>query len=223
MFARRTLKALVAVMCLASLSACAVTRSEVAISGPSSTQPDAGIAVILLPPVDARRFEVAPKVPSIPSLKEPTQITDPQITSRAVARKRNGYGMAMGDVLLTPPQTASSLVGDAVKAGLRDSGYRIVEAGDPSYAAAPKVSVRINEFWTWITPGFGSIKLDNITNLTLEGNLPALAIPATVAVRETKGYFVITESDWAPFIDIALAQVRDKVRSISSPKTAALR
>jgi hypothetical protein len=178
--------------------------------------------VVLLPPVDARKFEAAPSEPSIPSLKEPAQINDPQITSRALGRKRNGYGMAMGDVLLNPPQSASSLVGDALKAGLRDGGYRIVEANDPAYAAAPRINVRINEFWTWITPGFGSIKLDNSTNLSIDGNLPALATPATVAVRETKEYFVIPESEWAPFIDSALAKVRDKVRTLVSPKTAAL-
>src|SRR5471032_2731500 len=107
MLAYRIAKMLMAFMCLFALSACAVSRSEVAIPGQSSTQQETGIAVALLSPVDARWFEAAPKVPSIPSLKEPTQITDTQITSRAVGRKRNSYGMAMGDVLLTPPQTAS--------------------------------------------------------------------------------------------------------------------
>jgi hypothetical protein len=130
--------------------------------------------------------------------------------------------MAMGDVLLNPPQSASALVGDAVKAGLRDGGYRVIEANDPAYAAAPRVNVRINEFWTWITPGFGSIKLDNRTNLSLDGDLPGLSSPATVEVHETKGYFVITESEWAPFIDTALAKVREKTRLLVTPKTAAL-
>ncbi len=106
MLTYRIAKICVAFICLSSLSACAASRSEVAIPGQSSAQQETGVAVVLLPPVDARRFEAAPKVPSIPSLKEPTQITDIQITARAVGRKRNGYGMAMGDVLLTPPQTA---------------------------------------------------------------------------------------------------------------------
>ncbi len=219
----RIARILMAFICLSALSACATTRSEVAVRGQSSTQQETGIAVVLLPPVDARRFEAAPQTPSIPSLKESSQITDTQITSRALGRKRNGYGMAMGDVLLTPPQTASSLVGDAVKAGLRDSGYRVVEASDPAFATAPKISVRMNEFWTWITPGFGSIKLDNVTKLTIEGNLPALSTPATVDVHEQKGYFVISESEWSPFIDMALTHVREKVRAIMSPKTAELK
>jgi len=202
------------------LSACAVTRSEVAVPSQSSTQAESGMAVVLVPPVDARRFEAAPTDPSVPSLKMADQITNPEITSRALGRKRNGYGMAMGDVLLNPPQTASTLVGDAVKAGLRDSGFRVVDAADPAYATAPKVNVRIGEFWTWITPGFGSIKLDNKTTLVIDGNLPGLSPPQTVEVHETKGYFVITESEWAPFIDSALAKVRERVHLLSSPKTA---
>jgi len=223
MLACRIARIFAAFMCLSALSACATSRSEVAIPTQGGTQQETGIAVVLLPPVDARRFEASPSVSSVPSLKDPTQITDAQITARAVGRKRNGYGMALGDVLLTPPQTASSLVGDAVKAGLRDAGYRIVEASDPAFAAAPRISVRMNEFWTWITPGFGSIKLDNITNLTIEGNLPALSTPATVEAHEQKGYFIISESDWSPFIDSALARVREKVRTIMSPKTAELK
>jgi len=208
--------------CLSALSACAISRSEVVVPTQAGKQPETGTAVVLMPPVDARKFEAAPSNPSIPSLKEATQINDPQITTRALGRKRNTYGMAMGDVLLNPPQSASSLVGDAVKAGLRDGGYRVVEANDPAYAAAPQINVRINEFWTWVTPGFSSIKLDNRTNLSLDGNLPGLPSPATVEVHETKGYFAITESEWAPFIDTALAKVREKVRLLVTPKTAAL-
>ena len=91
-------------------------------------------------------------------------------------------------MLLAPPQTVSSLVGNTVKAGLRDSGYRVFEPNDPDYASAPKVNLRIVEFWTWVTPGFAQIKLDNVTELVLEGNLSRLATPVAISVRETKGY-----------------------------------
>ena len=121
---------------MALLSACAVNRTEITIPPQTSTQPAGGVAVVV-DTVDARRFEVAPSLPSIPSLKESSQINDKQITSRALARKRNGYGAALGDVLLAPPQTVASLVGAAVTAGLRDSGYRVLDASDPGYASAP--------------------------------------------------------------------------------------
>ena len=212
-----------AAACMFTVSACAVSRSEVAVPIQTAKQPEAGTVVVLTTPVDARKFEAAPQSPSIPSLKIAEQINDPQITSRALGRKRNGYGMAMGDVLLNPPQTASTLVGDAVKAGLRDAGYRVLDASDSAGANAPRVNVRIEEFWTWITPGFGQIKLDNVTNLSLDSTLPNLSSGAKVNVHETKGYFAITESEWAPFIDSALAKVREQVRTLAAPKTAALR
>jgi hypothetical protein len=77
---------------MAALSACAFSRSEITIAPESSTQPAGGVAVVVNP-TDARRFEAAPSKPSIPSLKEPSQINDPQITSRAVGRKRNEANM----------------------------------------------------------------------------------------------------------------------------------
>lgn len=214
-------KAFSALALVGSLSACALSRSEIDVPYQSSTQPETGAAVTVVA-VDARRFEAAPADPSTPSLKESSQIADPQITSRAVARKRNAYGNALGDVLLMPPKTAASLVSDAVKAGLRDSGYRVLEPADAGYAAASKINVHIAEFWTWVTPGFAAIKLDSVANLTIEGDLPPIRTPATVSVRDTKGYAAIFESDWGPFIGATLVKIREQVRSIMSPRTAAL-
>ena len=215
------LRAVLAVAAMALLSACAVNRSEITIPPPTSAQPANSVVAVVVDATDARKFEVAPATPSIPSLKESSQIANTQVTSRALARKRNGYGAALGDVLLAPPQTVPSLVGDTVKAGLRDSGYRVLEPNDPGYASAPKINVRIVEFWTWVTPGFAQIKLDNVTELVLEGNLPRLATPVAISVRETKGYGAIFESDWGPFISNVLTKVREQVSTIMASRTAA--
>jgi hypothetical protein len=206
---------------MALLSACATNRSEITIPPQASTQPASGVAVVV-DPVDARRFEGAPSSPSIPSLKEFSQINDKQITSRALARKRGSYGLALGDVLLLPPQTVASLVGAAVTAGLRDSGYRVLDANDPAYASAPRITVQIVQFWSWVTPGFAQIKRDNVTDLTLQGNLAAFATPVTISLTDTKGYGAIFESDWAPFIAGVLTKVRERVRTAAAPRTAAL-
>lgn len=216
------IRAALAMAAMALLAACAVNRTEITIPPQASTQPANGVVAVVVDPVDARQFEAAPAKPSIPSLKEASQIGNAQFTSRALARKRNGYGAAMGDVLLTPPQTVSSLVGAAVKAGLRDSGYRILEPNDPGYDTAPKVNVRIVEFWTWVTPGFAQIKLDNATELVLEGNLPRLATPVSISVRETKGYGAIFESDWAPFVASILAKVREQAATVMASRTTAV-
>lgn len=216
------LRTALAITAMALLSACAVNRSEITIAPQTSTQPASGLVAVVMEPVDARRFEAAPALPSIPSLKESNQIGDKQITSRAVGRKRNGYGAALGDVLLLPPQTVSSLVGGAVKAGLNDAGYRVLEPNDPEYAAAPKVNVRILEFWTWVTPGFAQIKLDSAVDLVLEGTLPQLRNPGTITFGDSKGYGIILESDWGPFINTSLTKVREQVRTIMAPRVSAL-
>jgi hypothetical protein len=115
----------------------------------------------------------------------------------------------------------ASLVGAAVTAGLRDSGYRVLDPSDPGYAAAPKITVQIVQFWTWVTPGF-AIKLDNVTDLTLQGDLAPLSTPVTITFTDTKGYGAIFGSDWGPFIASQLAKVRQQVRAAVAPRTAQL-
>jgi hypothetical protein len=82
--------------------------------------------------------------------------------------------------------------------------------------------VQIAQFWTWVTPGFAQIKLDNVTDLTLQGNLATFATPVTISLAETKGYGAIFESDWGPFIAGVLTKVRERVRTAAAPRTAAL-
>ena len=205
---------------VAMLGACALTRSEVAVAQNVAADPPSGVVVLIGPVTDERRFEVAPSEPSVPSLKESAQIGDKQITARAIGRKRNTYGAALGDVLLAPPQTVASLVGDAVKSGLRDAGYRVVDGDDPANARAPRVTVRVVEFWNWVTPGFSSIKLDHSARIILEGGLPALRQPVVIQVEGREGYFAISESAWPPFILQRLNELRRKVRDTTAPRTS---
>jgi len=204
----------------AALGACALTRSEVAVVQNAAADPAAGIVVVIAPPLDQREFSDAPAYPSMPSLKEPSQLGDKQITSRAIGRKRNTFGAALGDVLLAPPQTVASLVGDAVRNGLRDAGYRVVDGGDAANAAAPRVTVRVIEFWNWTTPGM-DIKLDHTSRIILEGGLPALRQPLIITTEGREGYFAVSESAWAPFILKRLNELRQKVRdAVVTPRTS---
>lgn len=208
-----------AAIMVATLGACALTRSEVAVAQNVAPDPAAGTVVVIASVLDQREFEAAPAYPSTPSLKEQSQLGDKQITARAIGRKRNTFGAALGDVLLAPPQTVASLVGDAVKSGLRDAGYRVVDDGDPANARTPRVTVRVVEFWNWVTPG-GSIKLDHASRIVLEGGLPALRQPVVVTTEGREGYFAISESVWAPFVLQRLNELRQKVRDAVAPKTS---
>ncbi|WP_336605487.1 hypothetical protein [Stutzerimonas stutzeri] len=63
--------------------------------------------------IDERTFESKPRSAGIPSLKG-GEINDTSITERAFARKRNGFGKALGDVVLPSGRTDSQLVGSVV-------------------------------------------------------------------------------------------------------------
>jgi hypothetical protein len=68
---------------------CATSRGVVPAPTLASANPASGPAVKILRVADLRKFEVAPREPSTPSLQG-GEIHDPAITARAIARKRNG-------------------------------------------------------------------------------------------------------------------------------------
>src|SRR5690606_19720516 len=89
---------------------CAANRSVVDVQVPALTSTGGQKVVIMA--IDERTFETKPRSADIPSLKG-GEISDTSITERAIARKRNGYGKALGDVLLPSGRTVSQLVGAA--------------------------------------------------------------------------------------------------------------
>ncbi len=137
-----------------ALSGCAVGRSEIDIMSPTAVTSMSTALVKIVDVKDQRKFEAAPGQPSTPSLEKPADINNPAITSRAYARKRNGYGKALGDIILPEGRTIAGLIRAATQKALEDKGYRVVDQNSPDYARAMPVSVEVNEFWTWISIGF---------------------------------------------------------------------
>ena len=161
-----------AFLCLGFLTAgCALNRGEVAVQVPETANPESTALVKIVEVSDDRVFAIDPPQPSTPSLMN-DEIDDPLITSRAVARKRNTYGAALGDILLPQGQTVEALVEDALAKALKEEGYKVVAEGDPGYAQALSLKARILEFWAWMTPGFWEIALEHQSRLMLERDLP---------------------------------------------------
>lgn len=127
---------------------CATTRGVVDLSTPSTSTPSSEIAADAIPVfisriVDRRTFELKPSDPSTPSLKD-GQIENNDLKSRAIARKRNTFGKAMGDVMLPEGNTVNRVVEEILKLALKKNGYRVVnESGD----GVPEIEVNINKFW----------------------------------------------------------------------------
>lgn len=163
--------ALAAVLALAG---CASSRGVLDYKPRASTNLGEGPPVRIASVSDARAFDRRPNDPSVPSLKN-GEIADRSITSRAIARKRNSYGKALGDILLPEGQTVADIVRPAVARGLREGGYRVLAEGDAGFAEATPVDVEIRKLWMWMTPGFWAAHLEFECAVALMGALPPLA------------------------------------------------
>lgn len=189
------LAAAFAALCL--LAGCATSRSVVelgeAVGEPAN--PAQGQEIIIATVEDARVFEAAPRSPDIPSLS-PSEADDPGIKARAIARKRNTFGQALGDVLLPEGQTVSEAVRRAITAAFRRAGYRVLGPGDAGQERAVPVAARIDRFWTWFTPGFWAVTVHNRAEVSLSGALPALQGGLVVGSETSEQMQAVFESDW---------------------------
>ena len=200
-------------------SGCATTRGTLDIRVPPASG-TAGTTTVRLGEIsDARVFEIDPRKPSTPSLKE-DEISDPSITSRAIARKRNTYGMALGDILLPEGRTVQQLVAEVVARGLTHAGYRVVSKTDPGFDQASAVDVEIERFWAWMTPGFWTLDLDFDSKIRLTGPLPPFdpGIEATGKSQTSK--MAAGSEAWQHTIQLGLEALADSVRNQLAPHAA---
>lgn len=171
---RNGLKLATALGCALLMTACATNRSTLSLEVPpaqASAEANGRVAVITTV-VDERQFEASPSEPSTPSLKRgDAYALSGEARKQAIARKRNGYGMALGDIVLEGSTTVEDLTRDLIARGLVERGYEVVDAaGAP--ADAVSVSAVIREFWAWFTPGFVAATMEARVGTTLTLNGP---------------------------------------------------
>ena len=201
------------------LGGCATSRSEIKIEpqkptpAASAGSPAARGVVLIKAVTDERVFENAPKDPSVPSLgHEGSDAASADVKARAIARKRNGYGKAMGEVLLQSGQTVVDVVRAAVVGAFEDAGYAVVE--DASNSAAIPVDVQIKQCWAWFRPGFFQASI----NVNIETDVALGARTIDVTTQHSKGIQMGTDSNWVEALTEALAEYR---ASLSAKLTAA--
>ena len=191
-------------VCLA-LAGCATTRSEVSIASPAApaaaATPTHGIAVIRSVK-DERVFEQAPGEASTPSLGfEGSEKATADVKARAIGRKRNTFGAAMGDVLLREGQTVEGLVRGSLASALRRAGYDVRDTADAA-ADLLLVDARIQEFWSWLQPGFWALTTN--INLRTALDLSRGETPVTVSVHAEESHQMATDSDWIAIVQKGL-------------------
>ena len=196
------------------LGACATNRSQIslAVPAPAVVVSNGDKLAVIETVTDQRHFEADPDEPSTPSLTGGDKYAlDAEGRKAAIARKRNGYGMAMGDIVLQPPQTIESITRDLVGAGLQQRGYRIVDA-----SAAPsdalRVKVGVEEFWAWLTPGFWAIDMESRLKTVMQFSGGANR-EVTVAAYGKKTAPTGREDNWKQAYDRAFLDYLEKQKA----------
>jgi uncharacterized lipoprotein YajG len=200
-------------------SGCATNRSQITLSPPSppaATPSSRGQTIVIRSVTDERVFEQTPTDPSTPSLGfEGSDHADAALKARAVARKGNTYGKAMGDVVLQAGQTVASVVREYAAAAFESAGFTV--ASEAASAAAPiLVDIHIKEFWAWFESGFWELKLHATvrTDVDVEGAPEGFS----VAVQTKHGYQIGNDDSWIEILELGLKDYRAELRA----KAAAL-
>ena len=205
---------LVALCCCMMLAGCATSRSEVALHSPTVVAPSAGTnaeqrVVVIGAITDERTFEEAPSDPSTPSLGfGGSDKADADVKSRAIGRKRNGYGKALGDVLLQPGHTVESEIKENLTAAFMQAGYQVKDQADAGPSALV-VDVHIKQFWSWFTPGFWAVTLSS--NIATDLAFKGAQAPIVVSSHVEDKHAAATESDWIQITDKGLDAYRADV------------
>ena len=187
------------------LTGCASNRSILDIQGPvlsESTIPKSTDKEVFINlPIDKRKFEKKPPFPDTPSLNYKKPHGD-EIKVRAVARKRNGYGMAMGDILLPEGRTVALLIQDCLRQALIEQGYSVIDDKSKIMPSTYMVDTDILKFWSWVDLDLGYIITEVSTVIRMQ---------STKGVNEQKIYFnaygsffAATEKNWKKVMTAAV-------------------
>jgi len=191
---------------------CATGRDTVDLKAIDSVNPASGPEVKLARVTDRRVFQVDPPRPSMPSLMD-DQIGIAAITSRAIARKRNTYGMALGDILLPEGRTVEQITSDVLSRGLRESGYRVLESGEPGYDEAVPLEVDIQQFWAWMDPGFWAITLEFDSRILVSGPIAPFDKGESFRGHASSQSGAAFSDDWLAVMKKGLQSLNADIRS----------
>lgn len=204
------------------LTGCAAGRSTIDIpQAPTATATTGKAFVKIVEVRDLRRFEAAPKNPSTPSLQNPEEIKNPAITARAVARKRGGYGNALGDIVLPEQRTVPQVVREAVTRALNEQGYVVVQAGAPQFDQALPLQVDIDQFWAWFNPGFAQVSVEFRGLLILKGEALTGRKEDIVNGTAIVTGMAATEDDWRKVLVAGVNDLIKNMRAVFRPASQA--
>jgi len=212
---------LFAICALLLLSGCATNRSVLSLDLPDTgvETPQNGSNVFIKAVSDQIVFQEKPKTPDIPSLGfGGAESAANELKKRAVGRKRNGYGKALGDIVLEENQNVETVIKTALKQAFVESGYSAIEAEEDIDSNTIIVEAKIEKFWAYMTPGFWALTLtsDVSTDLTLTSKTINGPEVKKINVKSEGKYQSASESNWMEIIKESLTQYVAKTKEILS-------
>ena len=199
------------------LTGCATNRGIVSLDVPKvSTQiPSNGKQVYIQSVIDERVFQENPKTQDIPSLGfgGASQATA-DLKKRAIGRKRNTYGKALGDILLEEGQTVETVITDALKQSYTETGYQVLDNENEIKDNTIIVTATIQKFWAYMTPGFWAITLtsDISSNITIKDPSKNDTATKEVTVQSEGKYQIASESNWMEVVHQSLQKFIAEVK-----------
>jgi hypothetical protein len=203
---------MIGILSALAIGGCATSRSTLDIQLPKGQQAQSnGKQVYLNSVVDKRSFQVNPPNPDIPSL-DPSEDQTEQIKARAIGRKRNGFGKALGDMLLKDGETVQSLTDKSIKQAFEEKGYSIINSKDRVTKDTYIVDANIQKFWAWMNPGFWQITLSSEISTDLTIKSPKGTTNQHISVKAADGYQIATESNWVEMIQKSIQLYIDDLK-----------
>lgn len=195
-----TLKLVSSLLIAIVATGCATSRSNLDVQIPKTQNAQSnGKQVFINSVADKRAFQVNPPNPDIPSL-DPSEDQNEQIKLRAIGRKRNGFGKALGDMLLKEGETVQSLTNQSIQQAFTEKGYTVLSSKDQVTKDTYIVDANIQKFWAWMNPGFWQITLSSEIATDLAIKAPKGATSQQISVKAADGYQVATEANWTEII-----------------------
>jgi len=191
----------------------ATTRTTLDVFAPTThtTSQSSEKEVFVTPLVDKRVFETRPRRSDTPSL-DPSEDNSRDVELRAIGRKRNGFGKALGDFVMAEGQTVAAVVTESVRRSFEESGYRVLSDPNRITPNTYIVDGSVEKFWLY--NNLGGFKIDVETKLSIKSPDGSSIEKTTSITRGNDSSFIVYkgERDGVAFTD-ALRVYMDKLVS----------
>lgn len=201
---------------------CATNRGIVSLQQPVPATPSQliGKEVFIRSVTDNREFQENPSTQDIPSLGfGGSSAASTDIKKRAIARKRNSYGKALGDILLEEGQTVETVISDALKRSFAGLGYTVLKNEQEVTTDTLVVDSSIQKFWAYMTPGWAiTISCDIATSLQIRPEKTKTKETETITVKSEGRYQTGAEENWMEVFRKAIDKYIEQVKTKFSGK-----